>query len=96
MDYSGCLYSGSAARRQTPIRNKIDMAAALECGLDLEEAELANDALTALVDNIGQFKHSDASACLAGGGHRSSESSLPPRTVRPVGARDLQGGGSLR
>ncbi len=96
MDYSGRLCSGSAARRQARIRDEIDMVTALERGLDLKEAEMADDASTVLVDDIGQFEQSDTSAGLAGGSRCSGESSLPPRAVRPAGARDLQGGGSLQ
>jgi hypothetical protein len=96
MEYSNCLHSGSAARRQAADIAKINMIKALERGLDLDEVVLADDASTALMDNIGQLQQSNASACSARGERRSSESSLPPLAGRLAGARDLQGGGGSR
>ena len=67
MEYSNCLCSGSAARGRAADIAEIDMIEALECDLDLNEAVLANDASTALMDNIGQLQQSDASARSARG-----------------------------
>ena len=68
------------------------MIKALERGLDLEEAELADDDSAALVE-IGQFEQVDASARLTGAGRHGGESSLPCFEVRQADARILQGGG---
>jgi hypothetical protein len=62
MDYSNRLRSGSVA---------INMIEALERGLDLEEAELADDDSAASVE-IGQFEQVDASARLTGVGRHGS------------------------
>ncbi len=72
MEYSNRLCSGSAARRRATDIAKINMIKALEHGLDLDEAVLANDALTALMDNIGQLQQSNASA-------RSAKGRMPQR-----------------
>ena len=83
MDYSNRLRSGSVT---------INMIEALERGLFLEEAELADDDLAASVE-IGQFKQVDTSARLTGVGRRGGESSLPSFAVHQVDAMTLQGGG---
>jgi hypothetical protein len=92
MDYSHRLCSGSVARRRAADRDEINMIEALERGLDLEEAELADDDSAASVE-IGQFEQVDASARLRGGGRRGGESSLSSFAVRQADSRILQGGG---
>jgi hypothetical protein len=67
MEYLNCFCSGSAANKQAADIAKINMIEALEHGLDLDEAVLADDASTALMDNIGQLQQSDASARSARG-----------------------------
>jgi len=66
MDYSHRLRSGSVARRRATDRDEINMIEALERGLDLEEAELADDDSAASVE-IGQFEQVDASTRSTGG-----------------------------
>ena len=95
MDYSHRLRSGSVARRRAADRDEINMIEALERGLDLEEAELADDDSAASVE-IGQFEQVDASTRSTGGGRRGGESSLPSFAVRQADARILQGGGITR
>ena len=92
MDYSNRLRSGSVARRRATDRDEIDMIKALERGLDLEEADMADDDSAASVE-IGQFEQADAFTRSTGGGRRSGESSLPSFAVRQAGARVLQGRG---
>ena len=70
------------------------MIEALERGLDLEEAELADDDSAASVE-IGQFEQVDASARLRGEGRRGGESSLSSFAVRQADSRILQGGGGI-
>lgn len=95
MDYSNRLRSGSVARRRATDRDKIDMIKALERGLDLKEADMADDDSAASVE-IGQFEQADAFTRSTGGGRRSGESSLPSFAVRQADARILQGGGITR
>ena len=92
MDYSNRLCSGSVARRRATDRDAIDMIKALERGLDLKEADMADDDSAASVE-IGQFEQADAFTRSTGGGRRGGESSLPSFAVRQAGARVLQGRG---
>ncbi len=89
MEYSNCFRSGSAARRRAADIAEIDMIEALEHSLDLDEEVLADDALTASMDDIGQLQQSNASARSATGRRCSGESSLPPLAGRLAGARDF-------